>query len=118
MFFPLVRRLPLPPEGIYNLPNIGINADCLPFAAASEFFDTQKKYGKPAPEECCHDAILHRKCNYTYISDTISMYAKPTASPSADRMSRSLKDPLINSAANLSVPFAHLHPAKISIYIR
>lgn len=40
-----------------------------------------EKYGKAALEECCHDAILHGKCNYTYISNTISMYAKPAPEP-------------------------------------
>ena len=49
-----------------------------------------EKYGKAALEECCHDAILHGKCNYTYISDTISMYAKPAPEP-VDRLSSTLK---------------------------
>lgn len=42
-------------------------------------------------EKCCHDAILHGKCNYTYIANTVSMYAEPAAQPQADRMSSSLK---------------------------
>lgn len=50
-----------------------------------------EKYGKLALEECCHDAILHGKCNYTYIANTISMYAKPAAEPPVDRMSSTLK---------------------------
>lgn len=48
------------------------------------------KYGKAALEECCRDAILHGKCNYTYISNTISMYAKPTPEP-MDTSGSSLK---------------------------
>ena len=50
-----------------------------------------EKYGKLALEECCHDAILHGKCNYTYIANTISMYAKPAAEQPVDRMSSTLK---------------------------
>ncbi|MBR4235940.1 MAG: hypothetical protein IKR85_07750 [Clostridia bacterium] len=50
-----------------------------------------EKYGKIALEECCHDAILQGKCNYTYIANTISMYAKPAAEPPVDRMSSTLK---------------------------
>ncbi len=33
-----------------------------------------EKYGKPALESCCHDAILHEKCTYTYIANTIKAY--------------------------------------------
>ena len=50
-----------------------------------------EKYGKLALEECCHDAILQGKCNYTYIANTISMYAKPSTEPPVDRMSSTLK---------------------------
>ena len=50
-----------------------------------------EKYGKLALEECCHDAILHGKCNYTYIANTISMYARPAAEPLVDRLSSTLK---------------------------
>ena len=50
-----------------------------------------EKYGKLALEECCHDAILDGKCIYTYIANTISMYAKTTAEPPVDRMSNTLK---------------------------
>lgn len=49
-----------------------------------------EKYGKKALEACCHDAILHGKCSYTYIANTISIYAAPAAQP-VDRTSRSLK---------------------------
>ena len=49
-----------------------------------------EKYGKAALEECCHDAILHGKCNYTYVANTISMYAHPSAEP-LDRLSSTLK---------------------------
>ena len=35
-----------------------------------------EKYGNKALEACCHDAILNGKCNYTYISNTISMFAE------------------------------------------
>ncbi len=50
-----------------------------------------EKYGKLALEECCRDAILCGKCNYTYIANTISMYARPAEEPKVDRMSSSLK---------------------------
>ena len=49
-----------------------------------------EKYGKAALEECCYDAILHGKCNYTYISNTISMYTKPVKEP-VNRMNSTLK---------------------------
>lgn len=49
-----------------------------------------EKYGNHALEECCRDAILQGKCSYTYISNTISMYAEPTVDP-ADRMRTTLK---------------------------
>ncbi len=50
-----------------------------------------EKYGRLALEECCHDAILHGKCSYTYIANTISMYAQPTETQPLDRMSSTLK---------------------------
>ena len=50
-----------------------------------------EKYGKLALEACCHDAILRGKCNYTYIANTISMYAESAAEPPVDRMSCTLK---------------------------
>jgi hypothetical protein len=49
-----------------------------------------EKYGNPALEECCREAILYGKCSYTYIASTISMYAKPAVAP-VDRMESSLK---------------------------
>ena len=49
-----------------------------------------EKYGKAALEACCHDAILRGKCSYTYIANTISMYAIPAPAP-LDRTSSSLK---------------------------
>ena len=49
-----------------------------------------EKHGNHALEECCRDAILQGKCSYTYISNTISMYAEPTVDP-ADRMRTTLK---------------------------
>lgn len=45
-----------------------------------------EKYRKQALEACCHDAILHGKCSYTYIS----MYANPAPVP-VDRIDSSLK---------------------------
>ena len=66
-----------------------------------------EKYGKLALEECCHDAILHGKCNYTYIANTISMYAKPAAEPPVDRMSSTLK-PI---AKDMPVSFLKSNPA-------
>jgi len=50
-----------------------------------------EKYGAPALEECCRDAILCGKCNYTYVSNTISLYAKNAAEPHIDRMDSTLK---------------------------
>lgn len=50
-----------------------------------------EKYGNLALEECCRDAILHGRCNYTYISNTISMYASYVPDPPVDRLSSSLK---------------------------
>ena len=50
-----------------------------------------EKYGEFALEACCHDAILRGKCNYTYIANTISMYAAPAAEPPVDRLSSTLK---------------------------
>lgn len=50
-----------------------------------------EKYGNLPLEECCRDAILCGKCNYTYIANTISMYARPAEEPKVDRMSSSLK---------------------------
>ena len=49
------------------------------------------KYGKLALEECCHEAILNGRCNYTYVSNTISMFANPKAKQPLDRMSNTLK---------------------------
>ncbi len=50
-----------------------------------------EKHGKLALEECCRDAVLHGKCNYTYISNTISMYVSPDETSAVDRLSSSLK---------------------------
>lgn len=50
-----------------------------------------EKYGNLPLEECCRDAILCGKCNYTYIANTISMYARSAEEPKVDRMSSSLK---------------------------
>ena len=50
-----------------------------------------EKYGEFALEACCHDAILRGKCNYTYIANTISMYAVPADEPPVDRLSSTLK---------------------------
>ena len=49
-----------------------------------------EKYGKAALEECCHEALLHGKCNYTYIANTISIYATPAREP-VDRLCGPLK---------------------------
>lgn len=48
-------------------------------------------------ENCCQNAILQGKCSYTYISNTISMYAEP-ALAQVNRMSTSLK-PVDNDVA-------------------
>ena len=34
-----------------------------------------EKYNTEALESCCKDAILHGKCNYTYVANTVSSYA-------------------------------------------
>ena len=34
-------------------------------------------YGKIALEQCCHDALIYGKCNYTYITNTITGYIEP-----------------------------------------
>lgn len=33
------------------------------------------RYGKTALENCCRDAVLAGRCNYTYVSNTISAYS-------------------------------------------
>ena len=48
-------------------------------------------YGEFALEACCHDVILRWKCNYSYIANTISMYAAPAAEQPVDRLSSTLK---------------------------
>lgn len=35
------------------------------------------RYGKNALEQCCHDALIYGKCNYTYITNTITGYIEP-----------------------------------------
>lgn len=50
-----------------------------------------EKYGKPALEECCRNAIIHGRCNYTYVANTISMYADHSDDLSIDRMGNTLK---------------------------
>lgn len=49
-----------------------------------------EKYGNPALEECCREAILYGKCSYTYIASTISLYAAADFTPD-DRMKSPLK---------------------------
>ena len=49
-----------------------------------------EKYGNPALEECCRNAILYGKCSYTYIANTISLYAISDFEPD-DRMKNTLK---------------------------
>ena len=58
-----------------------------------------EKYGMAALEACCHDAILRGKCNYTYISNTISMYAEPAAE-AVNKASSSLKP--VNEATEVT----------------
>lgn len=48
------------------------------------------KYGNPALEACCRNAILYGKCSYTYIANTISLYAAADFEPD-DRMRSMLK---------------------------
>ena len=59
-------------------------------SVTDQILDFAEKYGNAALEECCENAILYGKCSYTYISGTISTYAKPAAAP-VDRMESSLK---------------------------
>ena len=80
------------------LANIISNFNHTPFCFQSFTFKKLKiilrfaeKHGKLALEECCRDAVLHGKCNYTYISNTISMYVSPDETSSVDRLSNSLK---------------------------
>ena len=35
-----------------------------------------ERYGNDVLERCCHDALVNGKCNYTYISNTITSYIK------------------------------------------
>ena len=39
-----------------------------------------ERYSPEALEACCHDAILAGKCNYAYISNTISTYDRKSDS--------------------------------------
>ena len=36
-----------------------------------------KRYSKEALENCCRDALLNNRCNYTYISNNIASYYIP-----------------------------------------
>ena len=38
-----------------------------------------ERYSPKALEQCCHDAVLAGKCNYTYISNTIATYYTESA---------------------------------------
>ena len=58
-----------------------------------------EKYGKEALENCCKDALLHGKCSYNYISNTISMYA-PLEADKVARMANSLKP--VNAEAEVT----------------
>ncbi len=49
-----------------------------------------EKYGNPALEECCREAILYGKCSYNYIANTIALYAAADFAPD-DRMKSTLK---------------------------
>ena len=35
------------------------------------------RYGKETLERCCHDALVYGRCNYTYITNTITSYIEP-----------------------------------------
>ena len=51
-----------------------------------------EKYGNDALEKCCGDAVLYGRCSYTYISNTVSVYADPKAKKATvDRMGSTLK---------------------------
>ena len=45
------------------------------------------KYGSNALEACCSDALRYGKCSYTYISNTVSMYAAPAEKAEAKAVS-------------------------------
>lgn len=49
-----------------------------------------EKVGNPALEACCRDAVLHGKCSYTYIANTISLYAEAD-NRTAEKAVRQLK---------------------------
>jgi len=44
------------------------------FRSCYDILRFAEKYGNPALEECCCEAILYGKCSYTYIASTISLY--------------------------------------------
>ena len=50
-----------------------------------------ERYGNKALEDCCQDALLRGRCNYTYIANTISMFAEPAKPQKVDRLSNRLK---------------------------
>ena len=51
-----------------------------------------EKYGNAALEKCCRDALLYGRCSYSYVLNTISIYANPGSEPvTASRMESSLK---------------------------
>ena len=50
-----------------------------------------ERYGNKALEDCCQDALLRGRCNYTYIANTISMFAEPAKLQKVDRLSNRLK---------------------------
>ncbi len=49
------------------------------------------KYGKEALEKCCENALISGKCSYNYISNTVSMYARPQKETVVDRSLNTLK---------------------------
>ena len=51
-----------------------------------------EKYGNAALEQCCRDALLYGRCSYSYISNTVSIYAGPgPVVKDVNRMKNSLK---------------------------
>ena len=61
-----------------------------------------EKYGNAALEKCCRDALLYGRCSYSYVLNTISIYANPGSEPvTASRMESSLKPIIDNTVTGI-----------------
>lgn len=59
-----------------------------------------EKYGKETLELCCHDALVYGKCNYTYITNTITSYIEPN--PEAASRAAATSEPHRTKASSIS----------------